>query len=76
MEKVTLQDILEIHRITCAEQDCSPEAITGQVAVMAADQVALDDPQVGDLLRRTAGEMDQPVALWQIRATLQKHGVR
>jgi len=73
---LSIQDVLEIHRITCGEQNCSPEQITSEVAKMAADQVAENDDVLGSRLRETAEEMDQPVSLSAIRASLQSWGLQ
>ena len=68
---MNIRNVLEIHRITCAEMDCRPTEITGPVALAAADQVAESDPELGAWLRERAEEMDRPVALSDIRASLE-----
>lgn len=74
--KLTLHDVLEIHRVTCVEQGCRPSEITGDVARLAAEQVSESDSELGAWLADRAEEMDSPVDLSSIAASLRQRGVR
>jgi len=74
--KISLQSVLEIHRVTCAEQDCRPTEITQAVAKLSAEQVGEEDADLGAWLDLRADEMDRPVDLSDIAASLRSHGVR
>lgn len=71
---INLQDVLETIRVTCGEQGCDPSEITAEVLNLAAGQV--DDAGVAKFLRDSAADMDRPVGLGDIAASLRREGVR
>lgn len=71
---MNLHDVLTTIRETAGEQDCDTSELTPHVIRLAASQI--DDDRVSRLLRESADDMDRPVTLSDVRASLQQWGVR
>jgi len=71
---INLQDVLETIRITAGKQNCDPDGLTPAVIRLAAEQI--DDADVSRRLAESADDMDRPVTLSDVAASLRMWGVR
>jgi len=74
MKKINLHDVLETISVTAGEQGCDVLELTPAVIRMAAHQI--DDEDVAGKLIDSAAEMDRPVTLSDVAASLRMWGVR
>lgn len=74
MSTTNLQSVLETIRILCAEQSCDTNEISARVLKLASRQI--DDGEIATFLSASADDMDRPVTLGDVSASLQQAGVR